>query len=77
MFPLQNLRSGESGCIVDVDGQRDLVQRLSELGLRTGVTVKLLRSGSPLLIALDGHRMTLRPDDRVTILVEPLVSLPQ
>ncbi|MCA9090025.1 MAG: ferrous iron transport protein A [Planctomycetaceae bacterium] len=73
MFPLESLRSGETGRVVDVDGQLDLVQRLQELGLRLGATVQMLRSGSPLLIAIDGQRLSFRPDQRAMVLVEPAV----
>ncbi len=73
MFPLESLRSGETGRVVDVDGQLDLVQRLQELGLRLGATVQMLRAGSPLLIAIDGQRLSFRPDQRAMVLVEPAV----
>ncbi|MCA9081337.1 MAG: ferrous iron transport protein A [Planctomycetaceae bacterium] len=71
MLPLETLRSGETGRVVDLDGQLDLVQRLQELGLRLGATVQMLREGTPLLIAIDGQRLSFRPDARTMVLVEP------
>ena len=71
MFPLETLRSGEAGRVVGVDGQLDLVQRLQEIGLRIGATVRMLREGTPVLIAIDEQRLSFRPDARAMVLVEP------
>lgn len=71
MFPLETLRSGEAGRVVGLDGQLDLVQRLQEIGLRIGATVRMLREGTPVLIAIDEQRLSFRPDARAMVLVEP------
>ncbi|MCA9032981.1 MAG: ferrous iron transport protein A [Planctomycetaceae bacterium] len=71
MFPVETLRSGEAGRVVGVDGQLDIVQRLQDVGLRIGATVRMLREGTPVLLAVDDQRLTFRPDQRAMVLVEP------
>lgn len=71
MFPLETLRSGERAHVVGVDGESSHVQRLQEIGLRIGSTVQMLRAGATLLVAVGEQRLSLRPDERTTILVEP------
>ncbi len=70
VIPLEMLRSGEQGRICEVDGAVDFVHRLEEMGLREGVTVKMLRPGSPCILDVNQHRLSFRADDLATVLVE-------
>ena len=69
LVPLQSLRAGERGRIVDVQGAASAVNRLHELGLRVGEPLRMLRAGPPYLIQLGEVRLCLRPEADVVVLV--------
>ncbi len=60
---------GESGQVIQVDGSLDVVHRLAEMGLREQVDIRMVQPGCPCIIALNGHRLSLRVDDDVEIFV--------
>jgi len=70
ILPMQLLNPGETGCITDVAGDTQLVRRLGEMGLRTGVEVRMVQPGSPCIVAFDHQRLTFRGDDDAVVLVE-------
>lgn len=70
VVPLEFLKPGESGRICEIDGQHELVTRLAEMGLRQGVPVRMVRPGSPCIVAIENHRMSFRGGDAASILVE-------
>jgi len=74
LVPLDALRAGEAGEISDVDGPPDLVHRLSELGLRSGVRVRMQQPGQPCVLAIGDQRLSLRLEAEVIILVAVEVS---
>jgi ferrous iron transport protein A len=67
---LEFLAAGEQGVIRELDGSPEFVHRLEEMGLRTGAQVRMVRPGSPCILAVDNHRFSLRIDDAATVLVE-------
>ena len=69
MIPLHLLAAGEIGCICDVSGESTLVVRLEEMGLREGVRVRMVQPGQPCIIAFEGHRLSFRGENDVTVLV--------
>lgn len=69
LLPLDMLRAEESARLVEMDGDENQVRRLSEMGLRIGATIQMLRPGSPCLLALDGKRLSLRLGVDVELLV--------
>jgi Fe2+ transport system protein FeoA len=70
VVPLDHLAPGESGTILEVDGQPDHVHRLSEMGLRPGRPVRMVRSGGACIVAVGNHRFGFRGADAALILVE-------
>lgn len=70
MVPLDALHNGEEGWIAEIDGESHWVVRLQEMGLRRGTAVRMVKAGSPCLIAVNGQRLSLRIDELTTILVE-------
>jgi Fe2+ transport system protein FeoA len=70
VVPLDQLATGESGTILEVDGQADHVHRLGEMGLRPGRTVRMVRSGGDCIVAVGNHRFGFRGADAALILVE-------
>ncbi len=73
VMPLQGLRSGETAHIVDVVGLPDQVQRIKEMGLRSGVQVEMVRAGAPCILRLAGHKLCFRANDSLNVLVRPAV----
>lgn len=69
LLPLEMLRAEESARLVEMDGDENQVRRLSEMGLRIGATIQMLRPGSPCLLALDGKRLSLRLGVDVELMV--------
>ena len=69
-MPLDQLAPGESGTILEVDGQAEHVHRLGEMGLRPGRFVRMVRSGGACIVAIGNHRFGFRGADAALILVE-------
>ena len=70
IVPLEALRTDEGGRICHIDGELELVHRLQEMGVREGARVRMIRCGSPCIVHVNDHRLSLRADGAVTILVE-------
>ena len=70
VVPLEMMSTGEQGRVCNLDGSPELVVRLEEMGLREGACVRMVRSGSPCILAINDHRLSLRFDDCATVLVE-------
>lgn len=70
VIPLEMLQAGERGCIADLDGRDEFVHRLEEMGLRPGVMIEMVRPGMPCILGVNHHRLSFRPEDSTTILVE-------
>ena len=70
VVPLELLASGESGRVCLLEGVHEQVLRLEEMGLRMGVEVRMLRTGPPCLLAIDGQRITFRGGEAIAVFVE-------
>ena len=70
VVPLEMMTTGEQGRVHTLDGAPELVCRLEEMGLREGTAVQMVRSGSPCILAVNDHRLSLRFDNKATVLVE-------
>ncbi len=70
LIPLELMQTGESGVVFDVEGSESVAHRLSEMGISKGVTIQMVKSGSPCIVAISNHRLSLRIDDSVQVLVE-------
>lgn len=70
LVPLELLKCGESGTIADVSGNEHWVCRLNEMGIRAGVRLTVLRSGSPTLLQVGSGRLSLRLNETIQILVQ-------
>ena len=64
------LQAGEEGRILDIDGERAMVTRLAEMGLREGVLVRMVKAGAPCIIAIGNHRISFRGEESTVVLVE-------
>jgi ferrous iron transport protein A len=69
-LPLEMLEAGERGVVVDVDGRPELVVRLEEMGLHSGVQVCMIRPGSPCIVEINQQRFSIRFEDSATVLVD-------
>lgn len=66
VMKLSELKPGEAGTIEKIDGSGPVLQRLLELGLREGKTVRVLQTalfGDPVCIEFDGMRLALRKNE--------------
>lgn len=70
ILPIELLRSGERGVIHDLLGNEAVVHRLSEMGLRPGVEFRMVQPGSPCIVCVGEHRLTVRLDPSLQILVD-------
>ncbi|MBI1902325.1 MAG: ferrous iron transport protein A [Planctomycetia bacterium] len=68
--PLPMLQQGESARIAEVLGASAFAHRLTEMGLRAGITVQMVRYGSPCILRVGAQRLCLRTDDLAAVLVE-------
>lgn len=68
-IPLQLLASGERACIAQIAGETQLRQRLHEMGLAEGETLEVVQPGSPCIVRLNGHKLCLRAEDILRVLV--------
>jgi len=67
---LDSLAEGEIARVVDVCGACDCANRLSEIGLRVGVTIRMVKQGCPCILAIGEQRLCFRPHDDCTVIVE-------
>lgn len=72
VVPLEFLLAGERGRICDLEGDRELIDRLAEMGISKGVEIHMVRPGSPCIVAFDNHRISFRGDESAVVLVEVL-----
>ena len=79
MPALDELSVGQSGRISKLNLNPSECQRLMEMGLTVGATVRLLRFaplGDPIEILARGYHLSLRKAEAHAILVEPLPDTP-
>ena len=72
LLPLEMLQTGEWADVEEVHGEPAWVGRMSDLGLRIGARLQMVRSGSPCLLQVGDSRLSLRGDWAVQILVRPI-----
>ncbi len=75
LVSLISLKPGEKGIIEFICGGSRVVQRLMDLGIISGVEVKIEKVaplGDPIDIQLRAYHLSLRKEEAVCILVEPV-----
>jgi Fe2+ transport system protein FeoA len=75
MLSLAQLRPGQRGRIINVDGADSLVQRLVEMGLLDGEEIEVIAVaplGDPVEVRLHDFRLSLRRNDAAHIWLSPL-----
>jgi Fe2+ transport system protein FeoA len=63
------LRSGESAKVDRVVGKPEHVQRLEELGIRSGEVIEVVQAGSTCILRLGTKRLCFREADLLEVLV--------
>ena len=69
LVSINRLGVGQSARVNRIDGQPEYVHRLEEYGLRRGIDVRMFRPGNPCIISLSGHKVCLRYDSLLKVLV--------
>jgi len=72
VVPLEFLGPQERARVVEMDGDSSAVHRLQELGLRVGTIVEVVKSGRPSILRIGEHRLSFRPADQMSVMVEVL-----
>jgi ferrous iron transport protein A len=70
---LNDLRAGERGVIVDIDGHDAVAARLMEMGLLPGETVEMIGAapmGDPIEYAVYGYRISLRSIESARVRID-------
>jgi len=72
LISLLDLRRGERGVIVSIQGGRGVIQRLSDMGLTPGTEVSVTNSAffGPIEISVRGSKLALGRGIAMKILVE-------
>lgn len=68
-YPVELLCDGQEARIVEVCGDCEQVHRLAEIGIRSGSMLRMIHSGEPCLLAVDGRRLSVRLSHDVAIFV--------
>ncbi|GIW92195.1 MAG: hypothetical protein KatS3mg110_0236 [Pirellulaceae bacterium] len=66
---LEEMAAGQTGRVVQLGGEPQMVRRLEEMGLRVGTYLRVVRAGSPCIIHIDGHRLSLRGSAELAVWV--------
>jgi ferrous iron transport protein A len=72
IVPLSLLAAGQVAEIFAVGGAAALTRRLSEMGLREGAQIQMIRRGSPCIVRLERSRLCFREGELSNILVRML-----
>lgn len=70
IVPLDTLGESERARVLELVGPDAWRVRLEEIGLRAGATVRLIKRGSPCLMAVGEQRISLRIDAGTMVLVQ-------
>ncbi len=71
MLPLHLLSDGTAGVIEDVSAPAGHTHRLREMGIDIGLSVTMVRSGSPCIIRVGEKEYAFRTDETTSVLVSP------
>jgi ferrous iron transport protein A len=71
LVPLNRLASGRNGRVAQILGLPEDVQRVKEMGIRDGILVEMIRSGTPCIIRTGMQTLCIRGNDLLNVLVEP------
>jgi Fe2+ transport system protein FeoA len=78
-YSLDQLRPGQSACIVRIDGVGGTRLRLQELGLLPGTTVEFVRAaplGDPIEVRVRGYHLSLRRQEAGAVVIDLLERQP-
>jgi Fe2+ transport system protein FeoA len=76
---LDQMKPGQRGLIVRIDGVDGIASRLREMGFVPGQPVEFLRYaplGDPLKCLIQGSRIAVRIGEARRVLIEPMVAAP-
>ena len=77
LLPLNLLARGQCASIEQLVGHADHVHRLEELGLRIGVSIKMLQPGIPCIVRVADQKLCFRDADLLNVIVRPAMAVCQ
>lgn len=73
ILPLEFLQANEEASVVELCGDECQIHRLAEMGLRIGASIRMVKPGSPCLLALGGKRLSIRLGGCIAVLVSAAI----
>lgn len=74
LLPLNVLKASEEAHIAELHGDEQQIHRLAEMGLNVGAAVRMVRPGSPCLLAVEGKRLSIRLNPDVEVYVSAAIG---
>lgn len=74
LIPLSALLAGNHARIHSVVGSSELVRHLSELGLKSGTLLEMVRPGATCILRINGTKLCVRGDEMLRVMVTPLLA---
>jgi Fe2+ transport system protein FeoA len=74
LVALTALQKGQIADIHELIGVPERIRRLEELGLRAGVRLEMVQSGSPCIVRIDGTKLCFRDGELASVIVRPRKS---
>lgn len=68
-LPITQLRRGEVAEVAQIAGSSEQIRRLEELGIRAGVHMEVVQSGSPCIVRIGSSKLCFRHDELTRVLV--------
>lgn len=74
LVPITALLPGERAEVRQLVGQPEQVRRLEELGVRSGVSLEMVQSGTPCIVRVGNARLCFRDGEMCSVLVAARMS---
>jgi ferrous iron transport protein A len=74
LLPITALLSGQIAEVRELVGRPEQLRRLEELGVRSGMIVEVVQSGSPCIVRVGGTKLCFREGEMCSVLVATRMS---
>lgn len=59
MRPLSDFGEGQSAIVRKIDGGREFTQRMAEMGITSGTSMRVIKGKGPMIVEVRGHRLVI------------------
>jgi Fe2+ transport system protein FeoA len=74
LIPISSLLPGQRAEVHQIVGSADQVRRMEELGIRSGVALEMVQSGTPCIVRVGATKLCFRDGEMCSILVAARMS---